>query len=287
MTIGRDSATVERAGRRASQQQGNAMDIADKIIVVTGAASGIGRAMARRFHSEGAAKVITADLDGDGARRVAEAIDGWPMAVDVARENDIVELIEETEARFGPIDLFCSNAGIGIGRGIDEPDEVWEQIWRVNTMSHVYAARHLVPRMKARGGGYLLNTASAAGLLSQIGSVTYTVTKHAAVALAEWLAITHGRDGIKVSVLCPQAVRTAMTADGPGVAGVDGMLEPEDAADAVVQTLREERFLVLPHGEVADYIQRKASDYDRWIRGMQRLQERFEAAGESPVPPGM
>jgi len=263
------------------------MEIADKIVVVTGAASGIGRAMAQRFHAEGAAKVVTADLDGEGARQVAEAIDGWPMAVDVGRENDIVELIEETESRFGPIDLFCSNAGIGVGRGIDEPDEVWEKIWRVNTMSHVYAARHLVPRMKARGGGYLLNTASAAGLLSQIGSVTYAVTKHAAVALAEWLAITHGRDGIKVSVLCPQAVRTAMTADGPGVAGVDGMLEPEDAAEAVVQTLREERFLVLPHGEVAEYIKRKTSDYDRWIRGMQRLQERFEAAGESPTPPGM
>ena len=142
-------------------------------------------------------------------------------------------------------------------------------------MSNVYAARHLVPRMKKRGGGYLLNTASAAGLLSQIGSVTYAVTKHAAVALAEWIAITHGRDGIKVSVLCPQAVRTPMTAAGPGVAGVDGMIEPEQVAECVVQALRDEQFLVLPHPEVAEYIRRKTSDYDRWLRGMRRLQDQY------------
>ena len=142
-------------------------------------------------------------------------------------------------------------------------------------MSHVYAAKHLVPRMKARGGGYLLNTSSAAGLLSQIGSVTYAVTKHAAVALAEWIAITHGRDGIKVSVLCPQAVRTAMTAGGAGVAGVDGMIEPEQAVEAVMEALRNETFLVLPHPEVAEYIKRKTSDYDRWLHGMRRLQEKY------------
>ncbi len=254
------------------------MEVANKIVVVTGGASGIGKAMAERFHREGAAKVVVADLDEVGAGVVAAAIDGWSMGVDVSRETDIVQLIEETETRFGPIDLFCSNAGIGIGRGLDEPNEVWQKIWEVNTMSHVYAARHLVPRMKARGGGYLLNTASAAGLLSQIGSVTYAVTKHAAVALAEWIAITHGRDGIKVSVLCPQAVRTPMTAGGPGVAGVDGMIEPEDAAEAVVQALRDETFLVLPHPTVAEYIKRKTSDYDRWIRGMQRLQEQYVQA---------
>jgi NAD(P)-dependent dehydrogenase (short-subunit alcohol dehydrogenase family) len=251
------------------------MEVAGKIVVVTGGASGIGRAMAERFHRDGAAKVVVADLDADGAAAVAGAIDGWSMAVDVSREADIIRLIDETEKRFGPIDLFCSNAGIGLGRGLDEPDEVWQKIWQVNTLSHVYAARNLIPRMKARGGGYLLNTASAAGLLSQIGSVTYAVTKHAAVALAEWIAITHGRDGIKVSVLCPQAVRTAMTAGGPGVAAVDGMIEPEDAAEAVIQALRDERFLVLPHPTVAEYIKRKASDYDRWIRGMQRLQENY------------
>lgn len=257
------------------------MEVTDKIVVVTGAASGIGKAMAERFHREGAAKVVVADIDEVGAGTVAEAVDGWSMRVDVSRETDLVQLIEETESRFGPIDLFCSNAGIGIGRGLDEPDEVWQKIWEVNTMSHVYAARNLVPRMKARGGGYLLNTASAAGLLSQIGSVTYAVTKHAAVALAEWIAITHGRDGIKVSVLCPQAVRTAMTAGGPGVAGVDGMIEPEDAAEAVMQALRDETFLVLPHPTVAEYIKRKTSDYDRWIRGMQRLQEQYLQADQS------
>lgn len=257
------------------------MEVTDKIVVVTGGASGIGRAMAERLHREGAAKVIVADLDADGAAAVAKTVDGWSMAVDVSRESDIVRLIEETEERFGPIDLFCSNAGIGLGRGLDEPDEVWQKIWEVNTMSHVYAARHLIPRMKTRGGGYLLNTASAAGLLSQIGSVTYAVTKHAAVALAEWIAITHGRDGIKVSVLCPQAVRTAMTAGGAGVAAVDGMIEPEEAAEAVVQALRDERFLVLPHPTVAEYIKRKTSDYDRWIRGMQRLQENYLQADQS------
>ncbi|HEX7038066.1 MAG TPA: SDR family oxidoreductase [Pseudomonadales bacterium] len=257
------------------------MELADKIVVVTGGASGIGRAMAERFHREGAAKVMVADLDEAGAAAVAAGIDGASMRVDVSREADIVRLIEETESRFGPIDLFCSNAGIGLGRGLDESDEVWQKIWAVNTMSQVYAARHLVPRMKARGGGYLLNTASAAGLLSQIGSVTYAVTKHAAVALAEWIAITHGRDGIKVSVLCPQAVRTAMTAGGAGVAAVDGMLEPEDVAETVVQALRNETFLVLPHPTVAEYMRRKTSDYDRWIRGMQRLQEQYLAANDS------
>jgi NAD(P)-dependent dehydrogenase (short-subunit alcohol dehydrogenase family) len=251
------------------------MELTNKIVVVTGGASGIGKAMAERFHREGAAKVVVADMNAEGAKAVASAIDGWSMGLDVSKEADIVQLIEETENRFGPIDLFCSNAGIGIGQGLDEPDDVWRKIWEVNTLSHVYAARNLVPRMKARGGGYLLNTASAAGLLSQIGSVTYAVTKHAAVALAEWIAITHGRDGIRVSVLCPQAVRTPMTAGGAGVAGVDGMIEPEDVAQTVIEALSEERFLVLPHPTVAEYMKRKTTDYDRWIRGMQRLQERY------------
>ena len=251
------------------------MEAAGKIIVVTGGASGIGRALCERFAAEAARQVVVADLDGEGAAKVAERIGGLSREVDVGVEADLAALIDHTESERGPIDLFCSNAGIGIGEGLDEPDEVWDRIWRVNTMSHVWAARHLVPRMIARGGGYLLNTASAAGLLTQIGSVTYAVTKHAAVALAEWIAITHGRDGIKVSVLCPQAVRTAMTADGPGVAGVDGMIEPEQAADAVIEALREERFLVLPHPEVAEYIRRKANDYDRWLHGMRRLQEQF------------
>ena len=256
------------------------MEVQDKTIVVTGGASGIGKAMCERFAADGARQVVVADLNGDGAAAVAERIgsaSGSAAArqVDVGVEAELIDLIDDTESRFGPIDLFCSNAGIGLGKGLDEPDEVWDTIWRVNTQSHIWVARHLVPKMIARGGGYLLNTASAAGLLTQIGSVTYAVTKHAAVALAEWIAITHGRDGIKVSVLCPQAVRTAMTADGPGVAGVDGMIEPEQVADAVIEALREERFLVLPHPEVAEYIRRKTTDYDRWLHGMRRLQERY------------
>ncbi len=255
--------------------RGKTLEVQDKIIVVTGGASGIGRAMCERFAKDGAKHVVVADLNGEGAATVAEAVGGTPQQVDVGKESDIVQLIEHTESEIGPIDLFCSNAGIGLGKGLDEPDEVWDTIWKVNTMSHIWAARHLVPRMIARGGGYLLNTSSAAGLLTQIGSVTYAVTKHAAVALAEWISITHGRDGIKVSVLCPQAVRTAMTAGGTGVAGVDGMIEPEQAVDTVIEALREERFLVLPHPEVATYIDRKTSDYDRWLHGMRRLQERY------------
>ena len=253
------------------------MRVRDQVVVVTGGASGIGRALCRRFAADGARKVVVADRDGEGARRVADEIGGDAQRVDVARESEIVALIEHTEAAHGPIALFCSNAGIGIPGGAEVADGEWQRIWDVNLMSHVWAARHLIPRMAKRGGGTLLNTASAAGLLSQIGSAPYAVTKHAAVGFAEWLAITHGRDGIKVSVLCPQAVRTAMTAGNPdGVASVDGMIEPEQVAEVVTQALAEERFLVLPHPEVATYIQRKAGDYDRWIRGMQRLRERYE-----------
>ena len=251
------------------------MEVQGKTIVVTGGASGIGQAMCERFATEGARQIVVADLNGDGAEAVAERIGAAARRVDVGVEAELIDLIDDTESRFGPIDLFCSNAGIGLGKGLDASDEEWDTIWRVNTQSHVWVARHLVPKMIARGGGYLLNTASAAGLLTQIGSVTYAVTKHAAVALAEWISITHGRDGIKVSVLCPQAVRTPMTAGGPGVAAVDGMIEPEQVAETVIEALREERFLVLPHPEVAEYIRRKTSDYDRWLHGMRRLQERY------------
>jgi len=252
------------------------MKVEGKVVVVTGGASGIGRAMARRFARECAKRVVVADLEAAGARAVAEEIGGVGAGLDVSREAEVVELIERAEKDIGPIDLFCSNAGIGLGQGLDSSDAVWQKIWEVNLMSHVYAARNLVPRMVARGGGYLLNTASAAGLLSQIGSATYSVTKHAAVALAEWIAITHGHQGIKVSVLCPQAVRTAMTAGNEGgVASVDGMIEAEDVAESVIQALDEERFLVLPHPQVAEYMRRKTADYDRWIAGMQRLAAKF------------
>ena len=252
------------------------MQITDKIVVVTGAASGIGRAMAQRFAKEGAKLVVCSDRNGEGARAVAAEIGGVAFETDVAKEADIQLLIETVEAEHGPIDLFCSNAGIGIGGGAEASDAGWQKIWDINVMAHVWAARHLVPLMAARGGGYLLNTASAAGLLSQIGSAPYAVTKHAAVGLAEWLAITHGDQGIKVSVLCPQAVRTAMTAGNPdGVASVDGMIEPDAVAEACVKAIEAEDFLILPHPEVLDYMRRKTSDYNRWIGGMRKLNRTY------------
>ncbi|MEJ0064614.1 MAG: SDR family NAD(P)-dependent oxidoreductase [Caulobacteraceae bacterium] len=252
------------------------MEIKDRIVVVTGAASGIGRALAQRFAKDGAKKVICSDINADGVKAVAAEVGGRAFTTNVAVEDDIRTLIETVEAEEGPIDLFCSNAGIGYGGGAEVSNERWQRIWDINVMAHVWAARYLVPLMTARGGGYLLNTASAAGLLSQVGSAPYAVTKHAAVALAEWLSITHGDDGIKVSVLCPQAVRTAMTAGNPdGVASVDGMLEPEDAAEACVRAIEAETFLVLPHPQVLDYMRRKTDNYDRWIGGMRKLNRRF------------
>jgi NAD(P)-dependent dehydrogenase (short-subunit alcohol dehydrogenase family) len=252
------------------------MLIKDRIVVVTGAASGIGRALARRFHEEGAKLVVCSDLNGEGAAAVAKEIGGIWFRTNVGIEADIQHLIETVEADHGPIDLFCSNAGIGIGGGAETTDARWQRIWDINVMAHVWAARHLVPRMAARGGGYLLNTSSAAGLLSQIGSAPYAVTKHAAVGLAEWLAITHGDQGIKVSVLCPQAVRTAMTAGNPdGVASVNGMMEPEDVAECCVRAIEAEDFLVLPHPEVLEYMRRKTGDYNRWIGGMRKLNRQY------------
>lgn len=254
------------------------MDIKNRIVVVTGAASGIGRALARRFAREGAKLVVCSDINGDGAKAVAEEVGGIAFTTNVAREEDIVSMIETVERDHGPIDLFCSNAGIGIGGGAEVPDSGWQRIWDINVMAHIWAARHMIPRMAARGGGYLLNTASAAGLLSQIGSAPYAVTKHAAVALAEWLSITHGDQGIKVSVLCPQAVRTAMTAGNPdGVASVDGMIEPEEAAEACLKAIEAETFLVLPHPVVLEYMRRKTADYDRWLGGMRKLARRYPA----------
>jgi NAD(P)-dependent dehydrogenase (short-subunit alcohol dehydrogenase family) len=258
-----------------------------KCVVVTGAAGGIGEAMARRFAGEGARAVVVADREPNGIERVAAAIaagteaEALAVPCDVTDEHRLQDLIETTEDRFGPIDLFCSNAGVIAIGGAEASDAEWRLSIDVNVLAHVYAARILVPRMLERGGGYLLQTASAAGLLTQLGSAPYSVTKHAALAFAEWLAITYGDAGLKVSVLAPQAVRTAMTAgvvDG-GVAGVDGMLEPDDVAAAVVEGLDAEAFLILPHPEVLEYFRRKASDYDRWLNGMRRLQSRFGGAG--------
>lgn len=252
------------------------MELTDKVAVVTGGASGIGRAMATRFIAEGARQVVIADINEDQLNSVAGDIGARAITTNVARDDEVRQLIETVEQDYGRIDLLCNNAGIGIGGGPEVANEDWERIWQINVMAHVYATRAALPAMLARGDGYILNTASAAGLLSQIGSAPYAVTKHAAVGYAEWLAITYGDRGIKVSVLCPQAVRTAMTAGREdGVASVDGMMEPEQLCDTVIECLRKETFLVLPHAEVLTYIQRKTGDYDRWIAGMRKLQERY------------
>ncbi len=256
------------------------MQLKGRHVVVTGGASGIGRALARRFATEGADAVVVVDLNGEGAEAVAAEVGGVGYGVDVSDEAQVRALVESCERRSGPIDLFFSNAGIGVPGGVEASNEEWQRIWDVNVMSHIYASRALLPGMLERGEGYLLSTASAAGLLTQIGSAPYAVTKHAAVALAEWLSVTYGDRGIRVSVLCPQAVRTAMTAgsQGGGVAGIDGMLEPEDVAETVVQAIADERFLILPHPTVAEYMRRKTDDYDRWLRGMRRMQARFQGS---------
>jgi len=254
------------------------MHLAHKVAIVTGGATGIGRALCRRFAAEGARAVVVADLDAAGAAQVASEINGLAVTTDVAREADIIRLVEQATAAYGPVDLFCSNAGIATEGGTEVPDEAWQRIWHINFMAHVYAARAVLPAMLARGEGYLLQTASAAGLLTQIGSAPYSVTKHAAVAFAEWLSVTYADRSIRVSCLCPQGVRTNMLAaalDGPGKFLVDSALTPEQVADAVVEGLAAERFLILPHREVGDYFRRKADDYDRWLRGMRRLQAKL------------
>lgn len=260
------------------------MELAGKVAVVTGAANGIGRACAARFAAEGA-RVVVADLDGDATKAAADAIGALGVATDVSVEADIKHLVEVTESELGPIDLFFSNAGIGVEGSIDAPDELWQRIWDVNLMAHVYASRAVLPAMLDRGQGYLLSTASAAGLLTNIGNVSYSVTKHAAVALAEWLSVTYGDRGITVSCLCPQGVATNMllgsqSAGDTGtsvVMAAAGVLQPEEVADAVVEGLRTERFLILPHPEVEEYFRRKANDYDRWLGGMRRLQARVRS----------
>jgi NAD(P)-dependent dehydrogenase (short-subunit alcohol dehydrogenase family) len=252
------------------------MELKDKVVVVTGGASGIGRAMATRFLKEGAGQVVIADLNEDGLKTVADEIGARAITTDVSDENAVINLIRTTEQDYGQIDLLCNNAGIGLGGGVEVDNAGWEKIWQINVMAHVYAARAALPAMLERGDGYMINTASAAGLLSQVGSAPYAVTKHAAVGFAEWLAISYGDRGLKVSVLCPQAVRTAMTAGAEdGVAAQDGMMEPEVLCDSVMEAINAETFLILPHPEVLGYMQKKSSDYDRWIRGMKRLHSTF------------
>jgi NAD(P)-dependent dehydrogenase (short-subunit alcohol dehydrogenase family) len=258
------------------------MQLKDKVVVVTGGANGIGRALCRRFAIEGARGIVVADLDPKRTQEAAEEIGGVAMVTNVASEADVKRLVDDTTRKFGQIDLFCSNAGIATGGGVEAPNDQWQHIWDVNLMSHVYAARAVLPQMLARGEGYLLQTASAAGLLSSIGSAPYAVTKHAAVALAEWLSITHG-PAIKVSCLCPQGVFTNMLMNpdaGPATAALRAeALSPEEVAECVVRGLAEEKFLILPHPIVAEYCQRKATDHDRWIKGMRRIQANILAAG--------
>ena len=253
------------------------MQIKDKRIVVTGAASGIGKALCEAFNNAGAKSVVCVDMNIDGATETANDIGGLAIQANVGQESDIINVIEKANEYSGGIDIFCSNAGIGGVHGFFEVETSdWQNIWEVNVQSHIFAAKHVLPQMLKRGEGYLMNTASAAGLLTQIGSAGYTVTKAAAVSSAEWIKITYGNKGIGVSCLCPQAVKTAMTAQGAGVAGVDGMIEASEAADDVLDAIEKERFLVTPHAEVLEYVSRKGNDRDRWISGMQRLQERYE-----------
>lgn len=270
----------------------NCMDLANKVAVITGGASGIGLGLAERFVTEGARHVVIADRDAAGVERASIEVGRSGVVLDVTDEQAIVTMVDDVEANHGPIDLFVSNAGYVTIGGLEIPDEEMTSMFDVHVMSHIYAARAVLPSMIARGEGYLLNTASAAGLLSQIGSVAYSVTKHAAVALAEWISITHGEQGIGVSVLCPQAVATNIGANSPSrarlagtaseVAGADGVLTTEQLSDVVIEALAEERFWVLPHPEVETYVKRKADDVDRWLTGMRRFQSRLYA--DAPTP---
>lgn len=261
------------------------MEIRDQVIVVTGGGSGIGRALCERFAAGGARAVIVADLNEAHAREVAATIGAQAQArtLNVGVETELQRLVAEVTAQFGRIDLFCSNAGVIARADEDAPNLEWQRHWDVNVMAHVYAARAVLPQMLARGSGYLLHTASAAGLLSQVNAAPYSVTKHAAVAFAEWLSIAHGDKGLRVSCLCPQGVDTPMLRGAGGTGRksflVEGALSAERVADCVVEGLRREEFLILPHAEVLGFFQRKAADYERWLRGMRRLREKVMAGG--------
>jgi len=250
------------------------VDVTGRVIVVTGGARGIGRALANRFAKARAKAVIVADLDLDGASAVARAIDGTAVQCDVSRESDVKQLVDRVEAEHGRIDIFCSNAGIAVGGGPEATNDEWQRIWDVNLMSHVFVARHALPGMLSRHEGYILGTVSAAGLLNHVFAAPYGVTKAAALSLFEWLSIAHGAEGIRVSCLCPQGVKTDMLAAERRL-GLDFLtanaLEPEAVAEIVLQGIHDEKFLILPHPEVAEYFHRKADDYDRWLKGMQRL----------------
>jgi NAD(P)-dependent dehydrogenase (short-subunit alcohol dehydrogenase family) len=276
------------------------MELHDRVVVVTGGGSGIGEAFAIAAHQQGARHVVVADLNAVEAQRVANLVGGTGVGIDVRDEAAIVTLVERTQDAHGPIDVFMSNAGYVTTGGVEDSNERIQNMWEVHVLAHLYAARAVLPSMIARGEGYLLNTASAAGLLTQIGSLSYSVTKHAAVSLAEWLSITHHHQGIRVSVLCPQAVETNIVANSPdrfgsvddqngsgsglgsGVAGADGVKSPADVAQSCIDAIRAEKFHVLPHAEVQTYMERKATDVDRWLTGMRRFQDALHAGGPLP-----
>jgi len=283
------------------------MELQDRVVVVTGAGSGIGEAIARAAHAAGARHVVVADLHGDEAARVATEIGGTAVAIDVRDESAMIEMVESTLEAHGPIDLFVSNAGFVTAAGLEDSNEAIQTMWEVHCMAHIYAARAVLPSMIARGEGYILSTASAAGLLTQIGSMAYSMTKAAAISLAEWLSISHHHQGIRFSVLCPQAVATNIVANSPqntmaaqaggddkgfegGVASGDGVLDPADVAQLCLQAIRDEQFLILPHPEVATYVERKATDRDRWLAGMRRFQSALHPDGNLPgnaITPGV
>jgi NAD(P)-dependent dehydrogenase (short-subunit alcohol dehydrogenase family) len=261
------------------------VELNGSVAVVTGGASGIGLAMARRFVAEGAT-VAVVDIDGDGVAAAAADIDAAGWTLDVADESATVAVIAEIEDRLGPVDLMCFNAGIASGGGVEQADELWQRTWEINLMSHVWGARAVLPSMLARGRGYLLHTASAAGLLTNIGAAPYAVTKHAVVALAEWLSVTYGERGIGVSCLCPQFVDTPMLdlfdEGGDMRQWVHSVaISPDDVAGAVVDGIQAERFLILPHPDVGKFFERKATDYDWWLAGMRKLQK--QVAYEPPM----
>ena len=265
------------------------MNIQDKVVVVTGGASGIGRAMARRFAADGARAVVIADLDQSQASAAADEIGGLGVACDVSVAEQVEALVARATRQYGAVHVFCSNAGISTGAGLEPSLDVWQRNWDVNLMAHVHAAHAVLPQMLARGEGYLLQTASAAGLLTSVTSATYSVSKHATVAFAEWLAIHYGDRGVRVSCLCPQGVVTPMLVGKQGERKsflTEGAMSPEDVAAEVVRCMQEERFLVLPHPEVLKFMQRKTGDYDRWIAGMRKVRDKAEAVrtGQATQP---
>jgi NAD(P)-dependent dehydrogenase (short-subunit alcohol dehydrogenase family) len=264
------------------------MEIANRHIVVTGGAGGIGRALLRRFAAEGARALVVADRELEPARAIAAEVGGLAVELDAGREDSVRALIATASEAHGPVDIFISNAGVpGAMGGAEASDDAWDEAWRVNVMAHVWASRALLGEMTARGEGYLINTASAAGLLTQVSSLIYSVTKHAAVSLAEWMAIEYADAGVRVSCICPQGVRTPMLdlamEDPAGAAALTagGLIEPEDVADAVVAGIREERFLILPHENVKRFMGLKGSDPERWLKGMRRLVREARAASAS------